>query len=252
MSLNATAPSKGSISCWDISLWAKVVDGPSGWHCFPSSNAACMDKNSWLCNWINWRLMIDLSYMKVTGRPNHNFPLYISHYLLIRSLCDQRVLVFKLHIVEVIADLGPQVELRSLSRLFSLEIFWQVFTKMTSIWGCRMHLLDLSLRRSPGFLRCRFTDAVSDTSGVSVRSTTEACFAAYCSRARSHTEFTSTVQMWEGKNNQKRSIPVEQGLGGPTVLTIQYFQRSHIAGIIPVRYWYYRNIFGYSPGRHKH
>lgn len=77
---------------------------------------------------------------------------------------------------------------------------------MTSIRGCRMHLLHLSTRRSFGSLDLFYHRWIHLNpcllvypSLVSVWAAKGACFAAYCSLAHSHAKCSSTIQMWRGK-----------------------------------------------------
>ncbi len=70
-----------SNSCWDISVWTKVVDRPTNWCCHPSRYAASMAKvkgNTTRCGQWFSRLAV-LSQFKISYEINGNGNVFLEH-----------------------------------------------------------------------------------------------------------------------------------------------------------------------------
>lgn len=171
---------------------------------------------------------------------------------------------FKIHIVEVIVDLGSWEALLSFIWLFSLELFDRssLWIKMTSIPGWGMHLFHLSMSRSSEALKCYITDGYSLThASLSAHESVllmAVIVAPLWSGSGQQRDITCCPdEQWQrrfgrflltcffthkmhfcstdGKRRKKGSVfLLKRDLRGPAVLISQYFQRRHIAGIIPV------------------
>lgn len=142
---------------------------------------------------------------------------------------------FKIHIVEVIVDLGSYVALLPLMWLFSLELFDKSSLEIMSgeCISSIFHQVDLLavtvthlwlVYGQQKEITCCFL-LISDRARLE----------AYCTLAGSHTKFTSTKQMGRGKKGGGEVL-LKRRLRGTAAPIIQHFQRLHISGISPV--WY--------------